>query len=128
VLTGLDLNLGTSAGRTPVAGALVERDIHMNTFTPDGSITVIRDSLSALTDFDNETLFSMGLIMREPGLPTALRPTLGIYMPAVKIGNIRAPFLGGDGAKVETREIFLHPTVGDSVNDAASIIFYSSAA
>ena len=125
-ITGLDITAAIRAATTPTIGNLISADVFMNQLQLTGTITAIRDSMAALTDFDAETEFAIGAILREPqGTP---RPAMGIYIPKAKILGIDAPFLGGDAAKIESRELAFGPHAGDTDTDAASIIFYSSAA
>lgn len=126
VLTGLDLTFTIAAALQPVIGSFVSPDVFMNEKSITGSLTAVREDLAALSDFDNETEFAIGAILTAPsGTP---EPAIGVYLPRVKISGIDAPFLGGDAAKVETRNLMLAPHAGDADTDATAVVFSSSAA
>jgi len=125
-LTGLDLSFAIASALQPTIGSIFSPDVFMNDLTVTGSITAVRESLQALRDFDAETEFEISVLLREPGADPA--PVVGLYMPRVKITNIDAPFLGGDGAKVETRTIAAGVHPGDTDADAAAFAFFSSGA
>jgi hypothetical protein len=127
VLTGMDLNLAIAAATQPVAGSFFSGDVYMNTLSITGNVSMLRQDLATvLADFDAETEFAIGCILREPqGTP---RPAVGVYLPRVKIGKVSAAFLGGDAAKVETRELIVGAHAGDTDTDAGAVQFSSSAA
>jgi len=119
-ITGIDIDVSINAAIQPVIGTFITPDVYMNMLTVSGTISAVRESLDELTAFDAETEFAIRVNMSAPGADPKL--TFGIYMPRVKIGEIDAPFLGGDAAKVESRSFTAHPTQGAS--DA--IYFYTS--
>src|SRR5690606_20656704 len=125
-LTGLDLSFAIASALQPTIGSIYSPDVFMNDLTVTGSITAVRESLQALRDFDAETEFEISVLLREPGADPA--PVVGLYMPRVKITNIDAPFLGGDGAKVETRTIAAGVHPGDTDADAAAFAIFCSGA
>jgi hypothetical protein len=124
-LTGFDLNLPMGAGLQPTIGSVVSPDVFMGDVAPAGTITAIRDSLQALRDFDAETEFEMQFLFTIPGLDP--KACIGIYIPRAKIFDVDAPFLGGDAAKTETREIGIATHAGDTDNEAIAYAFFSSA-
>jgi hypothetical protein len=125
LITGLDLTFAVSASTTPTIGGSRVSDVFMNDLTITGSVTAIRNSLEALTDFDSETMFELHVTLKEPiGDPA---PMIGIFLPSVKVMSIEAPFLGSEGAKVETRNISAGPHAGSATQDATALAFYSSA-
>lgn len=126
VITGLDLNFGIAAALQPVVGSLVSPDVFMNDLTISGSVSAIRQDLAALQDFDAETEFAIQVLLFEP--ETDPKDALGIYIPRVKVSGIDTPFLGGDAAKVETRNLYIGTHVGAAADDATAIVFHSSAA
>jgi hypothetical protein len=125
-ITGLDLSIDIASAITPTIGAITPTEVFMNIVRITASLTAIRESLGALTMFDAETEFEISVLLTTPGVDPD--PCLGIYLPSVKITDIDAPFLGGDGAKVETRALSVSGHAGDTDTDAAAVIFYSSAA
>ncbi len=91
---------------------------------PKSTVMAVRSSLSALQDFDAETEFDILTLLTLPG--TDPDPAIAIWLPRVKILGINAPFLGGDAAKVETREIQILTHPGDTDNDNTAFAFLTS--
>ncbi len=91
-----------------------------------GTITGIRQDFSNLTLFDAETEFAAGITLAASG--AAPVDTIGIWLPRVKIAGLSAPVGGGDGAKIETLELFTGPAAATSTVDATIAQFQSSAA
>lgn len=122
-ITGLDFGLTFEAGRQPLVGQLADSDIYLDKLAMTGQVMAVRRDLLALQDFDAETEFGVGGILRDP-----LNGAFGFYMPRVKIAKVAANFVGSDPAKVETRTLSPAPHVGDTDTDASLVNFYSSAA
>lgn len=119
LLTGMEINLQIAAATQPVIGSVVSPDVFMNDLAITGSVSAVRDDLTALTDFDAETEFEISAVMKAPGAGAVA--TLGIVLPRTKISGIDAQFLGGDASKIETRNIQVGPTAGD-----VAVEFYTS--
>ena len=111
ILTGADINFTIQAAPQPVLGSVVGFDIFMNRLVVSGSIMSLRQNLDALDDFDAETEFEVIFSLSEPGAHPKL--TFGIRLPRVKISRIGTEVVGGDAAKVETRELMTGPAVGE---------------
>ena len=123
--TGMDLDFTIAAKGEPTIGSLVSPDIFDNDLSCSGTITGLRSSFAELINYDAETEFAIGMKLEEPIV--APRPTLGLYLPRVKIGGIDAP-LGGDGAQIETRSLLIGPAVATTTLHASPVIFHSSGA
>lgn len=102
VATGLNISVEVDAAGQPVIGSFTTPDIFMNQLRVSGDIMVVREDLDALDDFDAETEFEIKIVCQAPG--SAPRLTFAVVMPRVKIMGIDADFIGGDAAKVETRQ------------------------
>ncbi len=123
--TGLTLDLPIASAGVPVIGSLVTPDIFDNTLGITGQVTGLRSDFSNLTLYDAETEFEISMLLQEPtGSPPAC---FGLYIPRVKISALSAPVGGGDGAKVETLDLFVGPKTADSTHDYGVINFFSSA-
>lgn len=109
-LTGIDLTFAINAALQPVIGNFVSPDVFMNILSISGSATAVRQDLAALSDFDDETEFELRAVMAAPG--DEPKEMFAVVLPRVKISGIDAPFLGGDAAKVETRELMVAPAAG----------------
>lgn len=120
IITGLDITLTVANALQPVIGAFVSPDVFMNDLTVSASLTAIRQDLQALEDFDAETEFEVRAVLTEPGVEP--NRTFGVVLPRTKISNINAPFIGGDAAKVETRDLMVAAPMGTS----RAVEFYSS--
>ena len=107
--TGMDLTFAIDASVQPAIGTVFPGDVFLNRLNVTGSVTVMREDLAALSDFDNETEFALCSMLQEPGKTTALKDTVAIYMPRCKISGLEAPTMGGDGAKIETRTLMFGP-------------------
>lgn len=123
--TGMDLDFTIAAKGEPTIGSLVSPDIFDNDLSVSGSITGLREDFSELIKYDAETEFALGIKLEEP--VTAPKPTVGMYLPRVKIGGVDAP-LGGDGAQIETRSLLIGPAVATTTKHATPVVFHSSAA
>lgn len=124
--TGMDLTVSVEAAGQPVIGSLVTPDIYTNTANVTGSISAIREDFSRLTMYDSETEFELSVLLSEP--VAAPRPAIGIYLPRVKVASAEAPFLGGNGPKIETMNLMVGPHAGSAIIDASAINIFSTAA
>jgi hypothetical protein len=120
VATGLNFTQQTDAAGQPVIGSFLSPDVFMNMHRINGTISAVREDLDALDDFDAETEFELKVVMQAPTAPPRL--TFAFIMPVVKIRDIDANLIGGDAAKVETRQFAAHPE--PSLSNA--IQYYSS--
>ena len=120
VATGLNVNVAVEAALQPVLGSFVSPDVFMNMLKVTGDISVVREDLQALIDFDAETEFEIKIVLQAPGSPPV--STFAIIMRRVKIMDLDAPFAGGEAAKIETRQFWSHPESAAS----NAIEFYSS--
>lgn len=100
-LTGINISVPIANATQDVIGSLVNSNVYTNRLTVTGDVSAIRQDLSALQDFDDETEFEIKGVLKNPGAAPQL--TFAFRMPRVKILGIRAPFLQGDTAKVESR-------------------------
>lgn len=124
--TGFDLEFIINAAGQPVIGSLVGPNIYDNDLLVRGSISGIRADFANLTLFSAETEFSMGIMFTAPG--TAPVDTMSIWLPRVKIMGLSAPAGGGDGAKIETKELAIATAVATSSVDATVAVICSSGA
>lgn len=124
--TGLELNFTIDAEGVMVIGSLAAADIVTNTMRRSGTITALRQDMAALTAFDAETEFSLITILKEQ--TAAPQPCGAIYLPRIKYGAVRAPLGGGNGAKIETRELLVGPQVSATGYDPTACTFFSSGA
>lgn len=99
-LTGFDLALDMGASTLPVIGATLSPDVFPNNSTLSGSFSVVRSDLSFLTDFNDETIFSLFFLLTEPGAEP--KPALGVYIPQIKMMSAPDAPLGGEGAMIST--------------------------
>lgn len=125
--TGLDLDFTIDAQGIAVIGSLPAADIILNTMRRSGTITALRQDMTALTAFDAETEFSLIAIFKETSAAAPV-PCGGLYLPRIKYGAITAPVGGGSGAKVETRQLLVGPQVASTGFDATAATFFSSGA
>lgn len=124
--TGFDLEFAITARGEPVIGSLTPPDIFDNDLRITGSITALRQNFANLTLYDAETEFELNILLQEPtGSPPAC---IGVYLPRVKISGLSADVGGGDGAKIETLNLFVGPKTGTTVYDPTVAGFYSSEA
>lgn len=111
-LTGINLSIPIANATQDVIGSLVNSNIYTNRLMVTGDVSAIRQDLDALDDFDAETEFAIKGVLTNPG--TAPQLTFAFNMPRVKIMGVRAPFLQGDTAKVETRNFKAFPPAGQT--------------
>lgn len=123
-LTGMDLDFPIANARQGLVGQIESPDIYMNDMSPKATVTAARTTIIALQDFDAETEFEILTMLTLPGVDPD--PAMAIFMPRVKLLDINAPFLGGDAAKIETRELQIMTHPGDTDNDNTAFVFLSS--
>jgi len=103
-----------------VIGNFVSPDVYMNKLRVSGDISMVRQDLQGLTDFEAETEFEIKIVLQAP--TAAPKLTFAIIMRRCKIMDLDAPFSGGDAAKVETKQFWAHPEAADT----NPIEFYTS--
>ena len=123
---GFDLNFSLAAAGEPVIGSLTTPDIFDNDLTVTGSISGLREDFTYIDLYDDETEFSLSILLEEA--ETDPDSCLGIYLPRVKIQALSAPVGGGDGAKIETRELMIGPKAAATGHDGTIVAFHSSEA
>jgi len=123
---GFDLTFTLAAAGEPVIGSLTTPDIFDNDLTVSGTISGLREDFTYIGYYDAEQEFELSILLEEE--ETAPKACLGIYLPRVKIQALDAPFGGGDGAKVETRELMIgpQPAVAATGHDATIAAFHTS--
>lgn len=124
--TGFDLDFQIAAKGEPVIGSLVTPDIFDNDLTVSGTITGLRSDFANITLYDAETEFELWITLTEPN--TSPTEILSLYLPRVKIADLTAPAGGGDGAKIETKQLMIGPLAATSTEDATIMSVCSSAA
>lgn len=127
-LTGMDLSWTIDASGQPVLGSQTVSDVTLNRLNLTATVTAVRRDFLALADYRDETEFAIGMILREPASGGSPRPFHSIYLPRVRIGRVTAPFIGGDGPKIETRELMFGPRTADADTMGGLTYFGSSAA
>lgn len=125
--TGLELDFTINAQGIAVIGSLPPADIITNKMTRSGTITALRQDMTALTAWDAETEFSLITIFKETSAAAPV-PCGGLYLPRIKYGQVSAPVGGGDGAKTETRQLLVGPQIAATGLDATAATFFSSGA
>lgn len=102
VVTAFSLEYVVTARTEPVVGSTVSPDVFDNDARLSGSISFIRQDLTVMDAFTDETEFEVHILLQEN--ETAPKDYLSFYMPACKLGQVTAQ-LGGDGAMVEQATI-----------------------
>jgi hypothetical protein len=123
--TGLTLNFAIEAQPENVIGSVYGVDVFDNDFGVTGTITALRSDFAALTAFDAETEFDIGVLLTEP-VASGAKPCMGMYLSRVKIGGLVAPVGGSNGAKVETRTLMFGARVAATGYDATVASFATS--
>lgn len=124
--TGFDLNFQITANGEPVIGSLTTPDIFDCDLTVSGTITGLRDDFSNITLYDAETEFEVSILLEEN--ESDPKSCLGIFIPRAKFSSLDAPVGGGDGAKIETKELMIGAKVAATGYDATTAVFSSSEA
>ncbi len=99
VATAVELNYEITAETLPVVGASVTPDVFDNDARLSGSLTLLREDLTLLTNFLDEDELELHVMLEEPG--TVPNGYIGFYVPKLVLMNLEAP-LGADGAMVQT--------------------------
>lgn len=124
--TGFDLNFQITAAGKPVIGSLTSPDIFDNDMDVTGTISGLRQDFSNITLYDAGTEFEMSILLEEN--ESEPKSCLGIFIPRAMFQSLSAPAGGGDGAKVETKELMIGPKVAATGYDATVAVFSSSEA
>lgn len=126
-LTSFELTIALNAGGVPVIGSYVTPAMFTNTMAVTGSISAVRKDLQNMTDFINETQFSLGVTCVEN--ESEPRDFFNIFLPSVKFSDVNKSELGGNGPRIETLPILvgIDPT-RTSEWDATAVCFQTSAA
>jgi hypothetical protein len=124
--TGFSLDFQISAAPQPVIGSFVTPDVFDNNLVVTGTVSGLRQDFSNLTLYDAGTEFELSILLEEE--ETAPKSCLSIFLPRVKIQALSAPVGGGDGAKVETRELMIGPLAAVSGYDGTIAVISSSEA
>jgi hypothetical protein len=122
--TGFDLNFQIDAAGQPVIGSLTSPDIFDNDLTVSGTITGLREDFTYIDLYDAETEFELSILLETA--ETDPDSCLGIFLPRVKIAALSAPVGGGDGAKVETRELMIGAKAAATGYDGTIAVFHTS--
>lgn len=99
-LTGFEMTLDMGAATLPTIGTTLSPDVFPNNSTLSGSFSVVRSDLSFLTDFANESTFSLFFLLTEP--ESEPKDCLAVYIPYIKLMSAPDAPLGGDGAMIST--------------------------
>lgn len=97
--TAFSLAYEITAATEPVVGSSVTPDVFANDARLSGSITILREDLTNLTRFIDETELELTVLLQEPG--TAPQPYISIFVPKLKFMDNDSP-LGADGARTDT--------------------------
>ena len=124
--TGFDLDFQITAAGVPVIGSPVSPDIFDNDMMVSGTITGLRQDFGNITLYDAETEFEVSILLEES--ESEPKSCLGIFIPRAKFQSLAAPAGGGDGAKVETKEVMIGPKASATGYDGTIAVFSSSEA
>lgn len=97
--TAFEFNYQVAAATQPVIGASVTPDVFDNDATLTGSLSFVREDLTRLTQFVNETELSCHILLVEP--ESEPKDCLSVFVPYLKLTG-ESSEIGGDGALVET--------------------------
>jgi len=101
VATAFSMEYTIDAAPLPVIGSSVTPDIFDGQARLRGTVTVLRESLTNVTRYANETELELHVMLREPG--SAPQAYLWFFVPRLKLMSVNSP-LGNEGAMVETLE------------------------
>jgi hypothetical protein len=126
-LTAFELTIALNAGGVPVIGSYVTPAMFTNTMAVTGSVSAVRKDLQNLTDFINETTFSLGAVLIEN--ESEPKDFFSLFLPSVKFADVNKSELGANGPRIETLPLLvgIDPTRA-SEYDATSVCFQTSAA
>lgn len=97
--TAFSLNYEITAATQPVIGSSVTPDVFDNDARLSGSITILREDLSKLSNFIDEDELELTILLHEPGaLP---QPYISLFVPKLKFMDNDSQ-LGQDGARTDT--------------------------
>lgn len=99
VATAFTLEYTLTAKAEPVVGTTITPDIFDNNARITGSISLIRQDLSSLAAYANETEFGIHILLEEN--EAAPKGCLSFFVPNVKLSGLEDA-LGGDGAMIES--------------------------
>lgn len=114
--TGFDIDFTISAKTEPTIGNLVSPDVFDNDLTVSGTISGIRQDFADLILFDAETEFAIGIMLQDPSISP--KGAMSFWFPRVKLASVAAPVGGGDGAKIETKQLMIGAHAGATNIDA----------
>ena len=126
-ITAFDLTFNVDTSGIGVVASQTTPGVYDDDAAITGTISIVRDSLDSLTDWDNETEFEMFLLFEEPGV--APKNTMGMFFGNVMILDVDAQFMGasGSGPQVETRQIEIRPKVAADGYDASPVTILTNA-
>lgn len=99
-ITGLDLTIDMGAQTQPVVGSTTSPDVFSNNTRVTGTISAMREDLTWLDRFSNETLGSIAIFLREP--EAAPEDFLCIFIPYFTLTESPSAPLGGDGPMISS--------------------------
>lgn len=123
--TGLDLNMQINATGQPVIGSVTSPDVFDNEITISGQVTGIREDFAKILMLETETEFEISGLFVEP--ESAPKDFVGFFIPRAKFNDLDAPFMGGDGPKIETLPFMVAPKAAATGYDQTGISWFSSA-
>lgn len=122
--TAFELSYLTAAKAEPVIGSTVSPDIFDNDSKVSGTISLIRQDLSNVTLFLNETEVELHLMLVEN--ESEPKDFISLYVSRVKLTSADAP-LGNDGAMVEVLPFTVGAKVAATGYDATMMTISTSA-
>jgi hypothetical protein len=97
--TSFELVYEIGGATLPVIGSTVSPDVFDNEAVVNGSLSLLRQDLTALTALDAETEYEFHILLEEPsGTPPK---AFSLFIPRAKFTGVTAA-LGQDGAMIET--------------------------
>lgn len=99
-LTGLDLTIDMGAQTQGVVGDTLSPDVFSNNTRVTGTLSAMREDLTWLDRFANETVGSLTLLFRAPG--TAPQACHAIHIPHFTLTESPSAPLGGDGPMISS--------------------------
>lgn len=115
--TAFEITASLSSQTLPVLGSTVTPDIFADQLTMEGSISLLREDLQRITDFEAETEYELHIVLQEPASQPAPRKVFSLFMPRIKLSGVDAP-LGQPGAMVETLPFMVGAKVLAATYDA----------
>ena len=99
IATAFELNYAVTAQTLPVIGSDTTPDVFDTDARLTGTLTLLREDMSLLSNFLDEDELELHIMLEEP--EAVPKDYIGIYIPKLVLMNLDAP-LGGDGAMVQT--------------------------